>query len=262
MGEEIEATLKRRARNPITNKNEVIGNISYKEWAKQNGIDQLTPKELKQYNGLDSTDRKQYKNYKNIFPEIDTVDKFRKIKYNNVELWDKYKREYRVLNQYKTDNGSLSNTQVLDLDKKAIMFKRDALRSSEKRSGNIGIMELDGKTYYAHSHLDMPTHKGYKNLDQATRDSLVLQPTVETFKAKEVDGYIRDTDSEYKLFNYIATQKQPSDTFTVNMLSERCMCESCMGVMEQFKKMYPNATVNVVSNKRMKDPWKHRRRNK
>ena len=42
MGEEIEATLKRRARNPITNKNEVIGNISYKEWAKQNELDVLT----------------------------------------------------------------------------------------------------------------------------------------------------------------------------------------------------------------------------
>lgn len=39
MGEEIEKTLKRRARNPITNKNEVIDNMSYKEWAKKNGLD-------------------------------------------------------------------------------------------------------------------------------------------------------------------------------------------------------------------------------
>ena len=262
MGEEIEKTLKRRARDPVTGKTEVIGNVSYKEWAKQHGIDQLDSKALKQFNPLDSYDHKQYENYKKIFPEIDTVDKFRKIKYNNIELWGKYKKEYRVLNQYKTDSGKLSNAKILDLDSKAISFKRNALRSAEKRSGNIGIMELDGKTYYAHSHLDAPTAKGYKNLDQAIQDSLVLQPTSETFKAKEVGGYIRDNDSEYKLFNYIATQKQPSDTFTVNMLSERCMCESCMGVMEQFKKMYPNATVNVVSNKRMDDPWKHRRRKK
>jgi SPP1 gp7 family putative phage head morphogenesis protein len=35
MGEEIEATLKRRARNPITGKNEIVGNISYKEWKKR-----------------------------------------------------------------------------------------------------------------------------------------------------------------------------------------------------------------------------------
>lgn len=39
MGEEIERTLKRRARNPITGKNEIVGNISYKEWAKKNGLD-------------------------------------------------------------------------------------------------------------------------------------------------------------------------------------------------------------------------------
>ena len=39
MGEEIEKTLQRRARNPVTGENEVIGNVSYKEWAKQHGID-------------------------------------------------------------------------------------------------------------------------------------------------------------------------------------------------------------------------------
>lgn len=39
MGEEIEKTLKRRARNPVTGKTEIVGNISYKEWAKQNGLE-------------------------------------------------------------------------------------------------------------------------------------------------------------------------------------------------------------------------------
>lgn len=38
MGEEIEKTLKRRARNPVTGKNEIVGNVSYEEWAKQHGI--------------------------------------------------------------------------------------------------------------------------------------------------------------------------------------------------------------------------------
>lgn len=40
MGEEIEATLKRRARNPVTGKTEIVDNISYEEWAKQHGIGQ------------------------------------------------------------------------------------------------------------------------------------------------------------------------------------------------------------------------------
>ena len=40
LGEEIEATLQRRARNPLTGKNEVIGNMSYKEWAEKYGLNQ------------------------------------------------------------------------------------------------------------------------------------------------------------------------------------------------------------------------------
>lgn len=43
MGEEIEKTLQRRARNPITGKTELVGNISYEDWAKQHGLDKPTP---------------------------------------------------------------------------------------------------------------------------------------------------------------------------------------------------------------------------
>ena len=39
MGEEIEATMQRRARNPVTGKTELVGNISYREWAEQHGIE-------------------------------------------------------------------------------------------------------------------------------------------------------------------------------------------------------------------------------
>lgn len=262
MGEEIEKTLKRRARNPITNENDIIDNIPYSEWAKQHGLDGMDSKALKKYNALDGYDRRQYENYKRIFSEINTVEKFKEIKYNNVELWERYKKEYRVLNSYKMDNGTLPNAKILELDNKAIRFKRDALRSNEKRGGNIGIMELDGQTYYAHSKLNEIKDKGYRNLDEITKQQMVLKPKAIKFYADLSKEPFRDCDSEYKLFNFIATQKQPNDTFTVNMLSERCMCESCMGVMEQFKKMYPNATVNVVSNKRMDDPWYYRRRKK
>ena len=38
MGEEIEKTMQRRARNPVTGKTELVGNISYKEWAEQHGL--------------------------------------------------------------------------------------------------------------------------------------------------------------------------------------------------------------------------------
>ena len=38
LGEEAEKHLKRRARNPVTGKNEVIDNITYKDWIKQHGL--------------------------------------------------------------------------------------------------------------------------------------------------------------------------------------------------------------------------------
>lgn len=279
MGEEIEKNMKRRARNPVTGKTEIVGNMSYKEWydtkVKEHGqaeVDNAYKMAGKKTGWVDSktyNDQQQYARYVERLGEetVGTFDNFRKVKYNDAERWNEYKHKYRIVNQYKVDSGTLSGSQIYELDKKAITFKRGSLRSGEKRSGNIGIMEVDGKTYYAHSGLDTPTVKGYSNLEQQTRDSIVLRPTVETFKAKEVDGYVRHSDSEYKLFNFIATQKNPSDTFTVNMLSERCMCESCLDVMEQFKKAYPNATVNVVSNKKTqgkqsKNPWKYRGRQK
>lgn len=41
------------------------------------------------------------------------------------------------------------------------------------------------------------------------------------------------------------------------VLSEKCMCDSCLGVMRQFKEKYPNVEVNVVSNKKERDAINH-----
>ena len=38
LGEEMEKTLKRRARNPITGQTEIINNVSYQEWLKQHSV--------------------------------------------------------------------------------------------------------------------------------------------------------------------------------------------------------------------------------
>lgn len=263
LGEEAEKELKRRARNPITGKSELIDNISYREWIEKKIKDHGKEEIDKSYKMVKNkaSDKIQHENYKKYFKEMDNIDNFIKIKYNNSELWEKYKKNYRVLNQYKLDNGTWSNEKILELDEKAISFKRNELRSSEKRSGNIAIMELDGQTFYAHSLLDTTTDKGYRNLEDEKKEKIILSQTNNKYEADIDDGYLRDHDSEYKLFNYIANTKNSSDTFTVNMLSERCMCKSCKKVMEEFIKGFPNATVNMVSNKKTKNPWKHRRRN-
>jgi SPP1 gp7 family putative phage head morphogenesis protein len=76
MGEEIEKTLKRRARNPITGKTEVIDNMSYEEWAKKHDISEKnTEKQSKQKT---DTLKKQPKNGtisdKGKFPKAKTIE--------------------------------------------------------------------------------------------------------------------------------------------------------------------------------------------
>ena len=57
---------------------------------------------------------------------------------------------------------------------------------------------------------------------------------------------------------------------TVTILSEKHICESCEFVVEQFKELFPNATVNIVSGnpnygdlnakgERGMKTWKHRK---
>lgn len=73
-------------------------------------------------------------------------------------------------------------------------------------------------------------------------------------------------DSEAKLFEYAADIAKDGKEHTINMLSEKCMCDSCLGVMKQFKEKYPNVKVNVVSNKKERNeknkgkPWENRER--
>ena len=70
-----------------------------------------------------------------------------------------------------------------------------------------------------------------------------------------------ENDTEAKLFEFFADHCEDKDIKTITMLSERGMCDSCKGVMEQFKQEYPNIEVNVISNKRVEgDVWKNRRK--
>jgi hypothetical protein len=72
-------------------------------------------------------------------------------------------------------------------------------------------------------------------------------------------------DSEAKLFEYAANIANDGKKHTINLLSEKCMCDSCLGVMKQFKEKYPKVTVNAVSNEKSRaakngnKPWKLRK---
>jgi len=114
MGEDVEATLKRRARNPITGENEIIGNMSYKEWLEKNKITYGKDAIDKAYKIAKNAtiDKEQYERYVSRLgrKNIGTLENFVKIKYNNKGVWNDTKYTYRLKRHYDKSiaNGDLS----------------------------------------------------------------------------------------------------------------------------------------------------------
>ena len=119
--EEAEKLLIRRARNPITGKNEVIDNISYEEWYDKNvkkyGQDKMDITIKKVRNQV--KDREQYDKYINKLGKknIGSFDNFREIKYNNSNQRGDYKHTYRLKTHYDKaiNKGELSALVDFDL---------------------------------------------------------------------------------------------------------------------------------------------------
>lgn len=97
----IEAKMKRRTRNPVTGKEEIVNaNETYEQWLKRiqkdNGIETVDMLQKKLTNL--SSDKKQYRNYISIIGKEnmpESIAKFQDMKYNNTPEWNllkKYKR--------------------------------------------------------------------------------------------------------------------------------------------------------------------------
>lgn len=210
-------------------------------------------------------DKKQFEKYKSLLGSEapQALRKFRIIKYNNdVSAWNGLKHKYRIVNQYKIDSGYIPISEILRFDKQIFKEKRTKFSSKFKKSGNIAGAYINDKKedlYIAHSSLS-ENSKGYKG-----EHYLVLKKEHPKYKYIDViknNGEKRvstDDDTEAKLFEFFADHCEEKGIKTITMLSERGMCDSCKGVMEQFKQEYPNIKVNVISNKRVEgDVWKHR----
>lgn len=266
------AELKRRALDLETGKTVLIpAETTYEEWLADN-INPLTGK-LKYYppktlTQVSSYNRDQFERYSAVLKENvpDSLDEFLKIKYNDPEKWKTLKRQYRFVNQYKIDSGNFSTDEILRFDKKVIYEKRLKFTSGFKRSGNIAGAYIDDdfdNMYYAHSAISkVEDSRGYKGTGK-----LVLLKEARRFKYIDVpkmDGTIRKetyNDTEAKLFEFFADLYEASPFKKICMLSERGMCDSCKGVMQQFKELYPDVEVNVISNKKVEgNVWKERMR--
>ncbi len=246
---------------------------------KSNSIVKTVYTETKKYYNA-NIDKEQFLRYKNILKENSpkTLEEFSKIKYNNTDEWDKLKYQYRTVNRYEVD-GNVPIDEILKLDNAAYYTKKkgfdySALSGKTKRKttneiangGNAAAMELDGKTYFSHSKFGKPDSTEY-SLYKGEYQAVTLSDK-RIFNVKDLgDGIPREYDTEAKFLEFVATQKNPSDKFTVTILSEKHICESCQGVVEQFKNKYPNATVNIISGKKGYNgssvglrTWKHRKK--
>lgn len=99
--DEISESLlnERWARDPVTDKEELVGNITYKEWYKQKVEEHGQEKMDKAYKMVKnrSSDIKQYLKYKEVIgDEIGTLDYFKNVKYNDADTWKNIK-EYAKL---------------------------------------------------------------------------------------------------------------------------------------------------------------------
>lgn len=220
--------------------------------------------ETKKYYNL-STDREQFSRYKATLKEIfpSKFEDFQKIKYGDPELWKSLKAKYRIVNQYKIDSGDLGVEEILRLDDVVITEKRTMFTSDFKKGGNIAGAYIDSdkaNMYFAHSKL-CDSSKGYKG-----KSNLVLLKDNRRFSYIDVidsNNSLRNNtyqDTEAKLFEYFADLYKKKPFKSITMLSERGMCDSCKGVMKQFKEQFPDVEVRAISNKKtIGNVWKYRR---
>ena len=214
-----------------------------------------------------SSDKKQFELYRKVLKDKvpASLAEFRQMKRENASMWDTLKKQYRVVNQYKVDSGEFTVDEILDLDNQLISEKRDNFSSKFKRSGNIAGAYVDKEYYLAHSNIaTIEDAKAYKGSSKLV--TLRTNRAFQYIDVKKENGSIRTGtfhDTEAKLFEEFAAMYAEKPFSTITLISERGMCDSCKGVMEQFMARFPDVEVRAISHKKVEgDVWKYRRRKK
>ena len=191
-----------------------------------------------------------------------SVEELRTIRENHPEQWRDLENRYFVLNQYEV-LGTASQELILQLDSAAWDTKQHGftaeggnsnVRKTVKRIidfGNAAAMEFEGTIYFAHSQINREENVGYKAYVGEYQVVMLQTKDNRKFEVKSLQpNDCRECDTEAKFMEFVASQKDPSDTFTITILSEKHICDSCLYVREQFLEMFPNATVNIISGKK------------
>jgi hypothetical protein len=135
-------------------------------------------------------------------------------------------------------------TEIAD----AVNKLRDHRSAAGNTAGNFGYLEgtING----------LPLQSKHEIWSSGKAD-LVNEPQI--FTAIEAPGtsgsWLRNTDSEYKMLNDLAAKlkpgaklgdKFPDVTGEIKIVSELPYCESCQGVIQQFRDMFPNIKVILI----------------
>ena len=132
---------------------------------------------------------------------------------------------------------SVTEAHIIDRVKEL----RGNLTSRYKKSGNFAVAEVDvsgisKSEFYAQSSIN--ELKG--NLEHKVPD-ISLQPENPMFKAteavgKEGESYLRNTDTEYKILNDIASRlgENTQATGKIKLFTELDTCDSCSKVIAEF----------------------------
>ncbi|MFE5430067.1 deaminase domain-containing protein [Peribacillus simplex] len=146
---------------------------------------------------------------------------------------------------------SVAETHIIDRVKEL----RGNLTSRYKKSGNFAVAEVDvsgisKSEFYAQSSIN--ELKG--SLEDMVPD-ISLQPENPMFKAteavgKEGESYLRNTDTEYKILNDIASRlgENTQANGKIKLFTELDTCDSCNKVIAEFAAKYKNIELEVIHN--------------
>jgi len=166
------------------------------------------------------------------------------------EKAEKEKAEKEKAEKEKAEKEKAEKGNEIDIAPMAqrVMDVRAKLPSDLRRSGNVAVAEIDipGVPNQMAAHSQISVADSGKGLIGSGSGNFVA----DSVPNKAGDMVRRDIDTEYKILDNIADQlgRNTSAKGTVNILTEKAACASCLNVAEQFRAKYPNITVNIFDN--------------
>lgn len=265
--DDITENMKKRQRNPITGRDEVIDiKENYDQWLKrqqdEHGVDTVDTF-MKKTKNL-SSDRNQYQRYIDVLGKENmpnSLTKFQKIKYDDKDQWNDLRYKYRTVNRYKVDYGSIDAETILELDQQAFTAK-DKYMTTKAAKGNVATMKIGDNVFVASSRISSVDDDTFKNYNGDNSKLIIssvtnrLHPHTKLipYKGHEND-YTREYDTEYKFFEYIYDKvlKGELKNQEIYILSQKDMCFSCDSVYNELIRKQEvidaNVNINIVSGK-------------